>query len=769
MYIGEDGGSGLRRFAVVIGVVLLGTASVAVAQLEVPIAVSVLSRAEIEASNIADVASLLEALPGVSRYRFGDNPQGVATIRSEVVPLSMPDALGAVVLDPGSVGFGDFIDVVRDSSATFVSAGNGLGDDLPAAFFIASMNSPSDLPPGSNDDLFIQTEFVIGFDAMPGWQALPAYPGDTWQGGSLILSGMQTPGEPPELDLIDANNEFASVPFDGFFAYHEDWIIAAVDLETLESYGGMDMSFGYAVHAHDGSYGGCEDCASTVTAYPPFPRSGLMPFPGGPFLLEFPVVAVATTTAPTATTEAAVTTAPPATTAPAEEEPTDPGGSLPWGPIGLGALLLAGLVFAVARRNKITEDCDPLLRAWQADVRSLAIATEFLESAAEALNARMLHVASLEELVAQYSEALDGPRGGIGGLDMVRLEGDMIGFDALTELRDHAAVDLASAQAEADEAKAKVNERLAAYQVAVDAEEASRAAYEACVNEKMAAANPPPAPPTGPEPPDAPTAPPSAPAVLAPPISSTPRKDAGCDAEGQPAPVLVPVGPAAKFRLYRDFDIISAVDEASAHGAHEFGNEMATGLRQAGLALGTLGAVLSGKGAAGSGVAAARGFQSGTLVKGSLQAVKGTVSALDATSVIPPVPTSLPEAIVVGLAATANLGALIAGKVTEWMGDNNLIQVRSTYYYQEVSIQPTQIWECEGGVWRCRTVVNIYTVGGTEALRSKAKPFTVKGDADKRSLSNHIKRLAARGRSYILNSAKAIAEWEADHSPGDCQ
>ena len=77
--------------------------------------------------------------------------------------------------------------------------------------------------------------------------------------------------------------------------------------------------------------------------------------------------------------------------------------------------------------------------------------------------------------------------------------------------------------------------------------------------------------------------------------------------------------------------------------------------------------------------------------------MKGTVSGLDATSVIPPVPTRLPEAIAVGLAAAANLGGLIAGKVTEWMGDNNLIQVRSTYYYQEVSIQPTQIWECEGG------------------------------------------------------------------------
>ena len=63
----------------------------------------------------------------------------------------------------------------------------------------------------------------------------------------------------------------------------------------------------------------------------------------------------------------------------------------------------------------------------------------------------------------------------------------------------------------------------------------------------------------------------------------------------------------------------------------------------------------------------------------------------------------------------------------------------------------------------------MYTVGGTEALRSKAKPFTVKGDMDKRQLRNHIKRLATRGRSYILNSAKAIAKREAEHPPGDCQ
>jgi hypothetical protein len=53
---------------------------------------------------------------------------------------------------------------------------------------------------------------VIGFDEMLGWQALDAYPGDTWQGGSLIVSGMQTLGEPTTFGLIDANNEFASVP-----------------------------------------------------------------------------------------------------------------------------------------------------------------------------------------------------------------------------------------------------------------------------------------------------------------------------------------------------------------------------------------------------------------------------------------------------------------------------------------------------------------------------------------------------------------------------
>jgi hypothetical protein len=148
----------------------------------------------------------------------------------------------------------------------------------------------------------------------------------------------------------------------------------------------------------------------------------------------------------------------------------------------------------------------------------------------------MLHAASLEELVAEYNEALEGPRGGISCLGMVWLDGDMIGFDALAELRDHAAV---------DEAKAQVDERLETYGTAVEAEEASRAAYEACVNEKMDAANPPVAPPTAPKPPDASSAPPSPPAVVTPPISSTPRKDTGCDDEGQPEPLLVSVGPAA--------------------------------------------------------------------------------------------------------------------------------------------------------------------------------------------------------------------------------
>jgi hypothetical protein len=482
------------------------------------------------------------------------------------------------------------------------------------------------------------------------------------------------------------------------------------------------------------------------------------------------------------TTVAAVATTVPATTTPSttppeeEEEPSDDGG-IPWGPVAVLLGAIGGALLWIRSRNEEEDDCTPLLRVWEEEKERTARIRERLEAAGEYLNDRLLRVSSLETLLAEYTQASEGPRGGSGGLDMVRLEGQMIGYDGLMEMIAEVAQQLNDAQEEAGRALDEFNEREASYNEQVEAETAAREAYEACIGAKVAAAaeaagaaaaTAASAPKPAPSGAGLSTSSSPGPASISRPVSSEPSQNTGCDKDGPQEPVLVPLGAAGRFRLYRDFDVISTVDEASAHGAHEHGAEMATGLRQAGLALSTLGAVLSGGGAAGSGVSAARGFQSGTLVKGSLAAVKGTVSGLDATSVIPPVPTSLPEAIVVGLAATANLGALIAGKVTEWMGDNNLIQIRVTYYYQEVSIQPTQIWECEGGIWRCRTVVNVYTVGGTQAQRAKAKPFTVKGDADKRALRNHISRLSARGRSYILNSAKAIAKWESEHPPGDC-
>jgi hypothetical protein len=42
--------------------------------------------------------------------------------------------------------------------------------------------------------------------------------------------------------------------------------------------------------------------------------------------------------------------------------------------------------------------------------------------------------------------------------------------------------------------------------------------------------------------------------------------------KGNQNPCSYQLGQLHKFQLCRDFDVISAVDEASAHGAHEFGD-----------------------------------------------------------------------------------------------------------------------------------------------------------------------------------------------------
>lgn len=731
----------------------LGAPAVGAPKIEVtdsPSAVAVISQADLAESTVTDIASVLSKVPNVASYRYGDDPGGTATLDRNAFPAASPDLIGAAVLSPGTLGYDRLTTAIEANALSFASVGAGLTMDADYALFIATREESAGVGPTAG--LAAQVDFPIGFAGHPGWVASRQFPGDTWQGASLVLSGQLQLDDSFQANLIDVTNGFQPRAFDGVVAVGPDWTMAAVDMGTLTGLGTLTgystdpIVWGFASHVHDGSYGQCADCRSIVTAYPGVPRTvdALYPLTGEPIALATP-----------------------------SPEPVPGAADFPiWIVVLVLALVvLAALVVAiwwfVVRGRRPEDDCSPLLRAWNAAKRRTAAARGFLESANEHFNARMLRVAELEVLIAEYQRALDGPQAGSGGRMYAHLDGELILVDGLAELIAHVDADLADARAEADRAKEDLDARLDAFTRAEEEEQAARNAYEACVGARAVAAEAAAAAAAvGDAAQTAAAAPPAA--TMTRPVSTDPGEGCGCDSEASPDPVAVPVGPAQRFRLYRDFDVVSHVDESSEHGADRVGADMVTGLKDAGTTLETIGSALSGRGAALSGAKAVTGLQTGRFVKGSLHAVKGTVEGLGAIDVIPNVPTSLPEAVANGLAATANLGAFIAGKVTEWMGRNTLVTVHATYYYQWVTIQPTEVWECEDGSWVCRTLVNVYTVGGLQRERGRDQSFTVKSDPERRELRRHLATLAATGRTRITQSVQRIAEWEAANPTGDC-
>lgn len=750
---------------------------------DIPTAVAVLSETELVQTLPQNIEDILQVLPPGVHYRFGDDPTGEATLGVNVVPFADPDLFGGAMIDPGDVGFGNTLDVITRDSLYSVTAGDGLTDDKPYVFFVAGRSEPPEDEFEDPADLTVQIDYPIGIKGQDGWVALDAFPGDTWQGASVVLSAQMVPEGEFVYHLIDAQNEFALIPFDGFFAAGADWTIAAVDYGALMDHsGGAELSYGYASHVHDGSYGRCDTCLSSIVTYPEVPRteSDLFGFPEPISLVEAapPPPPPPSSTTTTSTTTPTTTEPTPVTSTSPGDDPAAPvdgggGGSIPWIPIGIGLLIAgAGAGVYFGRKKPVVVppppgDCDPLLRKWKDLERQRETAEEFLGSAYEAFQGREQFLHALEAEKASYSKALEGPRGGVGGLDMVRLDGQMIQYDGLQEMIQQITDTITEAQAAVSAANSEVEERLEKYNTAVEAENAARAEYEACI---QAASTPPSAPDDtdstgGSAPP--PVAPPTAPGVFVPPVSTTPSSGRGC--KGQPSPVQVPVGIARRFKLYTDFDVIVTEDAATGRGSDKHGEAMSTGLKQAGLTLGTIGDILSGGGGAGKVASSTTAFQSGKLVKGSVDAVTGGASVLGAADVIPSVPTSLPEAVVAGLEATANLGAFIVDTIMKWMGNNKLVYIRPAYFYQTVQIQPTEIWECRDDVWRCVTRVNVYDVGNLQKDHATDRgPYSKQGSREQYKTQREIRRLTSTGRGKIVQSAKALADWEKANPPGDC-
>ncbi len=461
---------------------IAGSAPASIDDTDAPAAVTVIENSTLASTPVRSIADALNALPQVSSYRYGDDPTGVATLDRDAVPAASPDLLGVALLDPGSAGYGDLQSMIASYSAEYAVAGQGLDDAHDYALFIATRDGALDPTVTPRDDLWVQTDFLIGWDDLPGWTALKKYPGDTWQGASLALTAQLQPGKPLTLDLEDTANDFASVPFNGFFALGDSWAMAAIDLDTITGYGGADWKYGFASHVHDGSYGSCPTCASRITTYPAVPRMSADLYDLSP--------------------NAWVSLTPSVASGVADEG----GGGKAWclwlgilfgaGALGMGAWWYADRratrpwwPCTVSRRGwerlrgieSPPRACEPQRTRWKSAARRVAQWTDMVGAATGFLAERRARVVELETKKKAYERALKGPRGGGEGQDFASLDGELIRYDDLERLAHLTDADLADARADEARAAKDLDDRKASLAAARADEKESKAAFDACV------------------------------------------------------------------------------------------------------------------------------------------------------------------------------------------------------------------------------------------------------------------------------------------------
>ncbi|HDL41559.1 MAG TPA: hypothetical protein ENG98_00925, partial [Actinobacteria bacterium] len=117
----------MRRMAAAAAALIVGVSGIAGAQsgFEGPVPVSVIDQSDLALTSPTNVADLLQQLPQGTAYRYADDIRGVPTLGRDAAPFAQPDFLGAGVFDPGDIGFGNTIDVIRDASSVIASGGEG--------------------------------------------------------------------------------------------------------------------------------------------------------------------------------------------------------------------------------------------------------------------------------------------------------------------------------------------------------------------------------------------------------------------------------------------------------------------------------------------------------------------------------------------------------------------------------------------------------------------------------------------------------------------
>ena len=222
------------------------------------------------------------------------------------------------------------------------------------------------------------------------------------------------------------------------------------------------------------------------------------------------------------------------------------------------------------------------------------------------------------------------------------------------------------------------------------------------------------------------------------------------------------------LRVNVDFSVISEVSEGSGRNVTA-GKQMVIDLDDVASSLDFFGDMLSAQSAGLHIGKATGGFRQGKYLATTEGVIKGGIEGGMATGVLPEMPTSPLQAGTEVLEQTARLGKFVASKVTEWMANYQIFEVRRTYFYQEITATPAVIEECRKGQgWVC--VQKIWEIDVSKLLRHRGKKrtWTINSRQLRYRYRREIQRLSESSANRIKNDARALVAWRAKHEPGPC-
>ena len=217
------------------------------------------------------------------------------------------------------------------------------------------------------------------------------------------------------------------------------------------------------------------------------------------------------------------------------------------------------------------------------------------------------------------------------------------------------------------------------------------------------------------------------------------------------------------------FSIITGVSEGSERNVAA-GSRLAIDLNDLANELGFAGDLLGARSAGLHIGGAVNGYAKGKYTVTAAGLVKGGVDAAMATDALPEVPTTPLQAGLEGLETLARLGNVVASKVTEWMTNVQIMTVRLTMFYQDITATPYEMWECSSdGEWVCVQKIWEVEVSGLKRLLGQDRSFTVNSDIRRREFERVIRGLAHRASTTIRRDAESLARWRTEHEPGPCR